>query len=134
MFRHRSTPKLHLAILTLSGVLAGCSAGPPDTPLFAGMPERSSHDERKALLAERWGRRYPIGGAEAGLEAYLTSQGFKTKRLTNTLAPGQPIYGEARVRYGPGLCQMIADVHWRGDRHGMLTELYVDHSADLCIG
>lgn len=136
MLRHPSTPgpKLHLAILTMSALLAGCSAGPPETPLFAGIPERSSHDERRALLTERMGRKFPVGGPEAGLEEYLTTQGFETKRMTNTLAPGRPICGQAQVRYGPGLCQMIVNVHWRGDPHGMLTELHVEHSADLCIG
>ncbi len=106
----------------------------PSTPLFAGIPARATHAERQAALTERLEQKFKVGRPEAGLEAYLKSQGFKTKRLTSSLAPGQPIYGEARMKYGPGLCQMIADVHWRADPTGLLSELNVEHTADFCIG
>lgn len=123
----------HLAAALLSGPLMACSALPPDTPLFDGIHRVSSHDARQALLAERIARRYPLGTREAGLEAYLERQDFKVIRGADALAPGQPIYGEARARYGPGPCQMIATVYWRGDPRGRLTELHVNHLADVCI-
>jgi len=64
-------------------VLAACGVPPPTpAPLLQGATANyGSEDDtvvRRRLLA-----RFPLGGPEAGLPAYLRSQGFKIRRLTN---------------------------------------------------
>lgn len=107
---------------------------PPKTSLFANISTVETHDQRQSLLAQRIGERYGIGRPEAGLDKYLIAQGFEAERVASSDAPGEPIYGQAEVRYGPGRCKMIASVNWRANAQGNLTELNILHTADVCIG
>jgi hypothetical protein len=123
--------------LLASGLLIACggglNAGPPNTALFEGFQANPSNEGREALLRERVSRLFPVGGPESGLEQYLRLQGFETKRRSDAPAQGQPIYGDASVRYGPGACKMRAHITWRGDAAGNLTEFTVWHGGDGCI-
>lgn len=117
-------------------LLAACNgrgATLPHTPLFSDIPARATHQERQAMLANRLAQKFKVGRPENGLEKYLMDGGVKTSGVTGSLAPGRPIYGEARIKYGPVVCNIISDVHSRADAKGQLTELNVEHSADLWI-
>lgn len=126
-----------ISMLLVGALLGGCGDGAarraPATPPFAGIGAVATHDARQALLLGRIQQRYSVGLPEAGLSEYLRTQGFKTARRDDAGAPGQPIYGEARAKYGPGLCKMFVIVSWRGKRHGVLTELNVSHGTDGCV-
>lgn len=121
-------------VAALVASIAEAEVSGPTPSLLSNIPAEASHDERKALIEKRLAERFAVGRAERGLEPYLRKQGFKTKRVTNSEAAGQPVYGEARIRYGRGLCKQTVGVFWRADPKGVLTEFYVNHGADLCMG
>lgn len=121
-----------MTAITIWGALATSHA--PDAPLFAGITDAGGHEQRAQLVQHRIEGKYKLGQREAGLADYLSSQGMKiVKRTTSSEAPGQPIYGEARLTYGPATCKMLVSVFWRGDSRGLLTELRANHDTDRCL-
>jgi hypothetical protein len=114
--------------------LAACAPqGFPDTPLLQGVNSARDSEASKALVQRRLEERYRVGGPEAGLSEYLTSQGFKPRRTTASLAEGQPIYGEARLEEGWGICNKVVGVYWRADAAGTLTELFASYGDTGCF-
>ena len=104
-----------------------------ETPLLEGVSTAPDSEASKALLASRLREHYRVGGPEARLAEYLTTQGFRPRRITTSLAEGQPIYGEARLEQGWGLCNKVVGVYWRADAKGTLTEIIAVYGDTGCF-
>lgn len=124
-----------LVALTLAAAgLGGCAshAETPNTHFFRGADEVGDLQEQGDFMRERLLRQFPLGSqGDAGLIAYLKSQGFKVER---THVPGNrehPVLGEAEHFYGPFLIPVKTGVMWRLDQQGRLSEVVVNHGPDF---
>lgn len=121
------------ALVVLAVAAAGCAPPLPRKPLFAGVEALQDYDAGGKLVLSRLQQRWPVGAPEAGLAEYLRSQGLEVRRITSSLAPGQPIYGRAATDLTPPDCTRVLSVHWRGDPQGRVSEMHVNFGDSGCL-
>jgi len=85
------------------------------------------------VLRQRVVERFPIGHSDAGLEAYLKSEGMKTRRVVTPDIEDYPIFGEGRVDGRGRLCPREAIIQWRADHTGTIRELFVLYDQSTCL-
>ncbi len=83
-------------------------------------------------MQSRVEERFPVGGPEAGIAEYLTSQGFKPERIIMG-EEANYVFGRAVLLEGMGICDTGAQVTWRANSKGVLTELLVLYGDTGCF-
>ncbi|MFZ0267680.1 hypothetical protein [Caulobacter sp.] len=115
----------------LLGVGADAGAASTDGGLLAGMDGMREEDANR-LLRERIEARASVGAADAPLAEWLSSEGFKIKRLPIALRPAVA-YAEASKTTGPPVCRREALVKWRTAADGTITWLYAHYGISACL-
>jgi hypothetical protein len=119
-----------LAVLLGAAALA-TGAWAADKALLSGL-DRQGEAEASRVLRERVQARAPVGGAEAGLADWLTSEGFKVESLPAPVA-GAVKYSEAFKTTGSPVCRKQAMVQWRTAANGTITWLDARYGTGACL-
>jgi hypothetical protein len=119
-----------LAVVLGAAALA-TGAWAADSALLSGL-DRQGEAEAVRVLRERVAARAPVGGAEAGLADWLTSEGFKVKSLPAPVE-GAVKYSEAFKTIGSPVCRKQAMVQWRTAADGTITWLDARYGIGACL-
>jgi hypothetical protein len=84
------------------------------------------------VLREKIEARAPVGGSDAGLADWLTSEGFKVQSMRAPV--GEAVnYSEAFKTTGSPVCRKRAMVQWRTTANGTITWLDARYGFGACL-
>jgi hypothetical protein len=116
-------------VLGAAALVTGACA--TDSGLLAGFDGMAEADAAR-VLRERVEARASVGGAEAGLADWLTSEGFKVRSLPAPIH-GAVKYSEAFKTTGSPVCRRQALVKWRTAADGTITWLFTHYGVGACL-